>query len=416
MDKTIIVVASCDTKYKEAAFMRRLIESEGIHALVVDVATGPGPSYAYDISREETALASGISWKEVEKRTKSEKISFMKQAASCLVSRLFKENRADGIIAAGGLQNTMMAAEAMKALPIGIPKVIATTVACGGRKFEDVVGERDIVVIPSICDFTGLNIITRRIISNACACCIGMVKAGAGRLLKADRPVIGVSLMGITNTGACAAIDYLKSHGVEAIGFHATGVGGPIMEDLAVKGLINGILDLNLHEITSGLFKGGFSYNKRQEIRLIQAVKHRIPLVVTPGGLDFVDFAVGEFPDRMEERVYMMHNPDMAHIKVLPDEAEKIAGEVNRRLEAADYPVKFLLPTDGMRCNTRKGEELYQPEVDRVLLESLKTVNNSWIEFEEIPGNLDTEEWGIEAAKRMLDILNSSKTWEEVKK
>lgn len=416
MEKTIIVVASCDTKYKEAAFMRQLIEAEGIQALVVDVATGPGPSYGFDISREETALAAGLSWKEVENRTKSEKISFMKHAAACLIKRLFKENRADGVIAAGGLQNTVMAVEAMKALPIGIPKVIATTVACGGRKFEDVVGERDIVVIPSICDFTGLNIITRKIISNACACCIGMVKAGAGKLAQADRPVIGVTLMGITNTGACAAIDYLKSHGVEAIGFHATGVGGPIMEDLAAEGLINGILDMNLHEITSGLFKGGFSYNQRQEIRLIQAVKNRIPLVVTPGGLDFVDFAVGEFPDRMEERVYMMHNHNMAHIKVLPDEAEKIAGEVKRRLETADYPVKFLLPTDGMRCNTRKGEELYQPEVDHVLLEDLKTVNNPWIEFEEIQGNLDTEEWGIEAAKRMLETLNSSKAREEVQK
>ena len=416
MKKTIIVVASCDTKYKEAAFMRRLIEAEGIQALVVDVATGPGPSYAYDISREETAMAAGMSWKEVESWTKGEKIHFMKQAVARLVSRLFRENCADGVIAAGGLQNTVMAVEAMKALPIGIPKVIATTVACGRRKFEDVVGERDIVVIPSICDFTGLNIITRKIISNACACCIGMVKSGAGELVKADRPVIGVTLMGITNTGACAAIDYLKSHGAEAIGFHATGVGGPIMEDLAAKGLINGILDMNLHEITSGLFKGGFSYNPRQEIRLIQSVKNRIPLVVTPGGLDFVDFAVGEFPDRMEERVYMMHNHNMAHIKVLPDEAEKIAGEVNRRLEAADYPVKFLLPTDGMRCNTRKGEELYRPEVDHALLENLKMVKNSWIEFEEIPGNLDTEEWGIEAAKRMLETLNSLKAQEEVQK
>ena len=405
MDKTILIVASCDTKHQEAAFMRRCVEAEGIRALVADVATGPGPSLEYDISREEILLAAGMSWKELEGRTKGEKISYMKQAVSCLASRLFSEGRLDGILAAGGLQNTVMATEAMKALPLGVPKVMATTVACGGRKFEDVVGEKDIVVIPSICDFTGLNLITERILEHACACCAGMVKLGRGPLKKKGGPVIGVTLMGITNTGACAAIDYLREHGAEAIGFHATGVGGPIMEEMACDGLIDGILDMNLHEIASGYFGRGFSYNKRQEIRLRKSVSKRIPLVIAPGGLDFADFALGEFPDRMEERVYMMHNHNMAHIKLLPEEAEQVADEVRERLSHVDYPVRLLLPTEGMRGNTRQGEELYCPEVDKKLLEGLGSIQNPWITVEEIPGNLNTEEWGIQAAKRMLEEL-----------
>ena len=404
-EQTIVIIASCDTKHQEAAFMRRQVEAEGIRALVVDTATGPGPSFAFDISREETALAAGVSWRELEGRTKGEKISYMKQAVACLASRLYLEGRLDGILAAGGLQNTVMATEAMKALPLGIPKVMATTVACGGRKFEDVVGEKDIVVIPSICDFTGLNLMTERILEHACACCAGMVRAGRGPIRKKDRPVVGVTLMGITNTGACGAIRYLGEHGVEALGFHATGAGGPIMEEMAAEGLLDGILDMNLHEIASGYFGRGFSYHQRQEIRLRKSVSSRIPLVIAPGGLDFADFALGEFPDRMEERVFMMHNHKMAHIKLLPEEADQVAAEVRSRLAAVDYPVKLLLPTEGMRGNTRPGEELYCPEVDRRLLEGLGAVENPWISLEEIPGNLNTEEWGAEAARRMLEEL-----------
>lgn len=394
--------------------MRERVEAEGLRALVVDVATGPGPSYGYDIPREEVAEAAGRRWEELEGKTKGEKIAFMRGAVTLLVSRLYREGQLDGILAVGGLQNTEMATEAMRSLPIGVPKVMATTVACGRKKFEDVVGEKDLVVIPSICDFTGLNMVTERIIANACSCCAGMVRAGACALEKGKKPVVAVTLMGITNTGACAAIDYLEEHGVQAIGFHSTGAGGPIMEDLAGAGFIDGILDMSLHEITSGYFGGGFSYGPRSEIRLTQAVRNRVPLVVTPGGLDFVDFALGEFPDRMDERVYMMHNHKMAHIKILPDEARSIAREVKDRLAAVDYPVRLLLPTEGMRGNTGPGEELYQPEVDAALLGELKMLKNPWVQIKEISGNLNTESWGREAAREMLEELKEAKARTEV--
>lgn len=186
------------------------------------------------------------------------------------------------------------------------------------------------------------------------------------------------------------------------------------MEDLAGAGFIDGILDMSLHEITSGYFGGGFSYGPRSEIRLTQAVRNRVPLVVTPGGLDFVDFALGEFPDRMDERVYMMHNHKMAHIKILLDEARSIAREVKDRLAAVDYPVRLLLPTEGMRGNTGPGEELYQPEVDAALLGELKMLKNPWVQIKEISGNLNTESWGREAAREMLEELKEAKARTEV--
>ena len=235
--KTIAIIGSCDTKYREIAYMREQVESQGVKAMVINVATGLNPSYGYDVSREDVTKAAGKEWAELEPKTKGEKIAFMMEAVASYVEKLYKEGKIDGILSAGGLQNTVMATNAMKRLPIGFPKVMATTVASGRKTFESVVGTKDIVTVPSICDFTGLNIVTRQIMENACACCVGMVKYAGQILKKGDRPVVGVTLMGITNTGACAAIDELERLGIETIGFHSTGAGGAIMEQMAADGM-----------------------------------------------------------------------------------------------------------------------------------------------------------------------------------
>jgi len=411
--KTIAIIGSCDTKYKEISFMREFIENEGLNVLVINIATGPNKSYGFDISREEVVLASGVSWEELEPKTKGEKIEFMANAAAHKVVQLYKSGKINGVLSVGGLQNTVVATRAMQQLPIGFPKVMASTVACGRRMFDSVVGCSDIVVIPSICDFTGLNIVTRQIISNACACCIGMVKSAGTEIKKGDKPVVAVSLMGITNTGACAAIEELERLGIEAIGFHTTGVGGALMEQMAADSLVDGILDLTIHEITSEYFGGGFSYGENAKVRLLKSTANKTPLVICLGGLDFVDFSINEFPPRMAERVYMMHNATTAHIKILPDEAKEVAAIVIKRLNTIDYPVKLLIPTDGMRHNTKEGEELYYKEVDDILINTIKTIRNDNIEIIIIPGNLDTKEWGIQAAHHMIDELKQSKKLSE---
>ena len=154
---TIAIIGSCDTKYREIAYMREQVESQGMKAMVINVATGPNPSYGYDVSREDVTKAAGTEWAELEPRTKGEKIAFMMEAVASYVEKLYAEGQIDGILSAGGLQNTVMATNAMKRLPIGFPKVMATTVASGRKTFESVVGAKDIVTIPSICDYPGRN-------------------------------------------------------------------------------------------------------------------------------------------------------------------------------------------------------------------------------------------------------------------
>lgn len=403
--KTIAIIESCDTKHKEAKFIKDFIEKEGLEGLVINTATGPAKSYNYDISREEVAEAYGTPWSEMEPKTKGEKVDFMKDAVAAYVEKLYADGKIQGIISVGGLQNTVMAANAMQRLPIGFPKVMATTVASGTRKFDLVVGDKDITVMPAICDFTGLNIVTRRVISNACACCVGMVKFAGNVLEKGEKPVVAVTLMGVTNNGAVAAVDELEKAGMEVIGFHATGVGGATMEEMASNGLVDGILDLTLHELTSEYFGGGFSYGPKASTRLVKSVEKKVPLVISLGGLDFVDFSTSELPERMDERKHMLHNANTAHIKILPGEAEALGKILTDRLSKVTYPVKLLIPTKGMRHNTKAGEELYSPETDNVLIQTIVDNVNDNVEVILIPRNLDTKEFGIKAAYYIIQEM-----------
>ena len=215
---------------------------------------------------------------------------------------------------------------------------------------------------------------------------------------------MAVTLMGVTNNGAVEAVEELERVGLEVIGFHATGVGGATMENMAASGLVDGILDLTLHELTSEYFGGGFSYGPRSSIRLVESIE-KVPLVISLGGLDFVDFSMNELPGRMDERKYMLHNANTAHIKILPDEAEALGKILVERLSKVTYPIKLLIPTKGMRHNTQEGQELYSPESDSVLIQTIINNVNDNVEVIVIPHNLDTKEFGIKAAHYIIDEM-----------
>lgn len=416
--KTIAIIESCDTKYTEAGYMKEIVEKAGMRGLVINMATGPCPvadpddnGKVVDVSREEVAASFGTPWSEMEDKTKGEKIEYMRAAIAEYVYRLYQNGEIQGIVSVGGLQNTTMSTSAMSLLPIGFPKVMATTVASGTKQFQLVVGESDIVAMPTICDCTGLNLITKRVIANAVSCCIGMAEYAGEPIRKGDKPVIGLTLMGVTNEGCMAAVQELEKNGYEVLGFHATGVGGGIMEKMAEDGLIDGVLDLTQHEITSEYFGGGFSYGPGAAVRLLKTTANHVPLVVSLGGIDFVDYnksEAGAIPDWQSRPTYD-HNATTVHIKISKEEAKDIGKIVADRLNTADYPIKLLIPTDGMRHNTTKGEALYDPEADKALIDTLLANVKEHVEVITIEGNLDTKEWGTKAAEIMLDVMKNVK-------
>lgn len=401
--KTIAIIASCDTKMQEVDYMRSILFEQETTPVIVDMSIGLGETLQTDITREKVFSDYGLQWENIRSYSKGKLMELMTEAMAHEIDRLYKEGWIDGVIAAGGVQNTTIATKAMQRLPVGFPKVMVTTIASGNKRFEEVVGNRDIVTIPAIVDLCGINGITGTILKNACICAANMAKYGGGTIKKSGRPAVGVTLMGITNDGGCAAINKLKENGIEAFGFHATGAGGAAMEAMAEEGFLDGILDMTTHEIVSEYFKGGFSYGNYQRLHNLEGLG--IPIVISVGGLDFVDYELDQFPYALEERKYNKHNKQLAHIKLTQAEAKMVSRLFTERLNRSGKDIILVLPTDGMRKNTREGESLYDPEVDAVLLNNIIDTAGEKIHIVKLEGNLNTKEWGEGIAEIMIEEM-----------
>ncbi len=388
---------------QEVTYMKEILQEQKARALVIDMSIGPRDVRGADISREEVLSDSGYDWNAICFRPKGELMGLMTKAMCSEILSLYNAGEIDAVLAAGGVQNTTVATRAMQTLPIGFPKVMVTTIASGRKHFEDVVGDKDIIVFPSIVDFTGLNEVIRTVLKSACTCAAALARQGVRELEKRKKPVIGITMMGITDKGCSAAVRELKARGFEAYGFHATGAGGAMMEKMAEDGLLDGILDMTPHELVAEYFGGGFSYGKYKRLQYLKHVK--VPTVIAPGGLDFIDYDVEEFPYSLKERRYNKHNERLAHIKLTKEEAYHVAKLFAGRLNEAEGDVQLVLPTDGMRRDGKHGESLCDSEVDAVLTEGIASEIKKEIQVKVVEGNLDTEGWGRQIAAFMANKL-----------
>lgn len=362
--KRIALVACCDTKYHEIQYMANFIRNAGHQPLVLDISTGPNVAMQADITREAVLREGGRDWAEVRKLPKSEAIAAMGESVTKVLCRLQKEKRVDAALGMGGLQNTVVSSAAFRKLPIGFPKLIVSTIASGYRHFESVVGDRDITVVPSIVDFTGINPLSESILSNAAAAIIGMAERGKGEMDTAGHRLIAATLMGITNDTVMRAMDALHALGKETISFHATGMGGRVMEEMIRDGHIQAVMDVTLHEMTAEYF-GGYGYSKGADNRLVAAAETGVPMLVCPGGIDFACLRKDELFDDEEARGYVWHNADLTHTRLYEAEILAITRTIISRVNASRGRVTVLLPLGGLRTMCREGEPFHKPETIR---------------------------------------------------
>lgn len=342
------IVGSWDTKREEMRFMFSRLAVSRLDPFYIDVSTlgtdplDPGTGYSSDEIRRPRIAE----WNALANSGRGEKIDSMVAAAAEFISRLHREGRINGIISAGGLQNTVLATSAMRRLPIGLPKVMVTTAATGPREFQLVTGNRDIIVVPSLSDLAGVNMFTRTTLDNACACLAGMLTLtehpGEGIRRGSRRPV-GLTQMGVTNTAAVAAIARLRELGFEPVGFHATGSGGPTMEECVGDGLLHGALDMTLHEIVSDAMGTGYSVGAKG--RLERLLAGDAPVLLAPGGLDFIDDWTDTFPGGLEGHRFVLHNSNPAHIKLTVEEAVRVGSVIAAGPSA---PLAFVLRDHGL--------------------------------------------------------------------
>ncbi|MHB8064057.1 MAG: Tm-1-like ATP-binding domain-containing protein, partial [Ruminiclostridium sp.] len=402
MGKTIAIIATLDTKEAEVAFIKKMIERLGCKTFIIDVGARSS-SIIPDIGPKDVAREACRDWKCIYDVPKHEMILGLLEGIALLMPRLYEEGKFSAVLSIGGAQNTTIGVSGMKALPIGVPKLMVSTIASGQRTFEPFVGTKDITLMPSIVDISGINKLTTAILSNAVAAIVGMVQY-AGIPLKSEQEfIIGATLMGVTNDGVVQAVRLLEDAGCQVVSFHSTGVGGRAMEEFIAQGTIRAVLDLSLHEITSEMFGRGFSVGANN--RLVAACKTGIPQVVAPGGVDFIDFNTYELPADIDKRKYMLHNSNIAHIKLFEHEIVRVGEIIVERLNKSNGPVTVLIPLRGFRQNTSPGQALYEPEVDAALIEVLHRGLRRDIKIVDVDSNINDEIFSKRAAAELLEII-----------
>lgn len=399
--KTVAVLGTFDTKGKELKFIKECIEEHGLKTLCINTGVFE-PVVEPDISSAEVAAAVGADINTiVEKRDRATATEVLAKGTEKLIPQLYAEGKFDGIISIGGSGGTSLATPAMRQLPLGVPKVMVSTMASGD--VSPYVGTSDIVMIPSVVDAEGLNDISKVIFSNAANAVVGMVQ-NRKELESDGKPLLAATMFGVTTPCVKAAEDYLHEQGYDVLVFHATGTGGKCMEALIDQGFIKGVLDLTTtewcDEVVGGVLNAGPG-------RLTAAGKNGIPQVVSVGALDMVNFGpMDTVPAQFKDRNLYKHNPTVTLMRTTADELKSIGHEIATRLTDATGKTTLMLPLKGVSMIDVEGQPFYDAEADKVLFDTLRTeLEGSNVEIVELDTDINDKEFAVAAAKKLISLL-----------
>lgn len=399
--KTVAVLGTFDTKGKELKYIKECIEEHGLKTLCINTGVFE-PVVEPDISSAEVAAAVGADINAiVEKRDRATATEVLAKGTEKLIPQLYAEGKFDGIISIGGSGGTALATPAMRQLPLGVPKVMVSTMASGD--VSPYVGTSDIVMIPSVVDAEGLNDISKVIFSNAANAVVGMVQ-NRKEIESDGKPLLAATMFGVTTPCVKAAEEYLHEQGYDVLVFHATGTGGKCMEALIDQGFIKGVLDLTTtewcDEVVGGVLNAGPD-------RLTAAGKNGIPQVVSVGALDMVNFGpMDTVPAQFKNRNLYKHNPTVTLMRTTADELKSIGHEIASRLADATGKTTLILPLKGVSMIDVEGQPFYDAEADKALFDTLRTeLEGTNVEIVELDTDINDKEFAVAAAKKLISLL-----------
>ena len=403
--KTVALIGTFDTKGEEFSFLRDRIESAGMRTMMIDVGVLGRPSFAADISQAEVAAAANEDLVALQKeRDRGRSVTAMALGATVILARLHAQGAIHGVVALGGSAGTTIATAAMRALPYGFPKLMVSTLAAGDTK--PYVGTKDICMMPSVLDISGLNHVSRRILNNAAGAICGMVTAEPARAFD-DKPLIAATMFGVTTPCVTAARRVLEERGYEVLVFHATGTGGQAMEQLIEDGAIQAVLDLTTTELADELAGGVMSAGPH---RLEAAGRKGIPQLVCPGAIDMVNFGpVETVPVQFRSRKLYVHNPTVTLMRTTPEECAEIGRITATRLNRASGPVTVLIPLQGVSAIDKPGGPFYSPEALNSYRRAVKTTLSSEIKLVELDAHINDESFARTAADLLLESLDANR-------
>jgi uncharacterized protein (UPF0261 family) len=408
----VILLGTLDTKGTEFQFVRDAIQQAGLETLVVDAGVVNPPVFAPEISREEVFAAAGTTLTAVQRTgDRGKAVETAAIGAARLVQKLHGQGKVDGILGLGGSAGTTIATAAMRALPFGVPKLMVSTLASGQVKHY--VGVRDILMMHSVVDISGLNRISRTVLHNAAQAMIGMVRgqrsevrgqrSEVGGQRSEEKELIAATMFGVTTPCVEAARKILEADGAEVLVFHATGTGGMTMESFIADGLIGGVLDITTTELADELVGGILSAGKD---RLTAAGMHGVPQVISLGALDMVNFGPREsVPEKWKDRHFYQHNSSVTLMRTTPEENDRLGKEIAEKASAARGPTAVLLPLRGVSAIDRAGQPFWWPEADQALFQSIRNWIGPSVKVLELDLHINDPEFAKAAAETLRGLM-----------
>jgi uncharacterized protein (UPF0261 family) len=400
--KIVALVGSLDTKSTEYLYLKEQIQANGADAILIDVGVfGPGDGCNPEISAETVAKAGGGSLQELAaKNNRGLAMEVMSKGIAVVAKELYENGKFDGIIAMGGGGGTTVGTSAMRALPVGVPKLMVSTIASGDT--HNYVGESDILMMPSIVDIAGINRFSAMILSNAAGAIVGMVNS-VKQEIKAEKPLLAATMFGVTTPCVTRAKEYLEEKGYEVLVFHAVGSGGKTMEHLIRSGYIKGVLDMTTTELADELVGGILSAGPH---RLEAAGEMGIPQVVSAGALDMVNFGpMDSVPRKFSDRLLVPHNPMNTLMRTTPEENQELAKIIAAKLNKAKGKTIFIIPQKGFSMMDAAGQVFDNPEADRLFSDTLKANLHSNIRLIEADDHINDIQFSQKAANLLIESL-----------
>ena len=400
----ILMVGAFDTKGPEYAFLREQILAKGHEVLAMNTGViGEAEAFAVDIAADEVATAGGSSLAAL--RAASDRgaaMTVMSAGAAAVARRLHDAGRFDGIVGMGGSGGSSVVTAAMRALPVGVPKVCVSTVASGDT--APYVGTKDVTLIPSIVDVAGVNRISRVIFARAAGAICGMVEAVPPQAVD-DKPIVVASMFGNTTECVNACVETLSRADYEVLVFHATGTGGKTMESLVDEGLVDAVLDITTTEWADEVCDGVFSAGPD---RLSAAGRAGLPQLIVPGCVDMANFGgMDTVPERFKDgsRTFYEWNPAVMLMRTNAEENARMGEIFACKANAAQGPVAFLLPLKGVSILDGDGEMFCDRDADGAFFAALKENLDDGIAVYEIDHNINDPQFAARACELMLELI-----------
>jgi len=400
----VLLFATLDTKGDEAAFVRDELARAGVCVALVDCGCLGEAKVAADVPRAEVFRAAGTTLEALRARgDRGEAVSAAARGAEVLARRAFDAGELDGVLGLGGGAGTTIATAAMRALPIGVPKLMVSTLASG--QVAHFVGSKDVLMLNSIVDISGLNRISRAVLTRAAQAMAGMAKGGALRASGADKPLVAASMFGVTTPCVERARAVLEAAGFEVLVFHATGSGGRTLESLAEGGMLAGVLDITTTELADELV-GGFLTAGPE--RLTAAGRAGIPQVVSVGALDMVNFhGLASVPERYRARKLYKHNDNVTLMRTTPEECVELGREIGTKLARSHGPALILFPSRGVSAIDAAGQPFDDPSARAALLAGLRETHGD-VPLIELDAHINDASFAETAAQQLLVMMRAA--------